>query len=65
MNFFKKLSALFATFFGLVGLAHAELPTAVTTAIADAQTDVSSAGALILAIVTVIAGIFWVRRVIR
>ncbi len=65
MNFLKQLVALFVTFFGLVGLAHAELPAAVTTAIANAQTDVSSAGALILAIVTVIAGIFWVRRVIR
>lgn len=65
MNFFKKLAALFVSFFGLVGLAHAELPAAVSTAIANAQTDVTSAGALILSIVTVIAGIFWIRRVIR
>lgn len=65
MNFLKQLAALFVSFFGLVGLAHAELPTAVTTAISGAETDVTTAGGLILAVIVGIAVIAWIRKVIH
>lgn len=51
--------------FGLVSAAHAELPAAVTTAISGAETDITTAGGLILAVVVGIAVIGWIRRVIR
>ncbi len=65
MNFFKQLAALFVSFFGLVGLAHAELPPAVITAITGAETDVTAAGGYILAVIVGIAVIAWVRKVIH
>lgn len=43
----------------------AALPAGVTTAITDAQADVTEAGGLILIVAAVIAGVFWIRRVLR
>lgn len=67
MKLFKSplLVALIGLFFGMTGVAHAELPTAVTTAISGAETDITTAGGLILAVVVGIAVIGWIRRVIR
>jgi len=67
MKLFKSplLVALAGLFFGLTGVAHAALPEAVTTAISGAETDITTAGGLILAVVVGIAVIGWIRRVIR
>jgi|GEM_PF-3229236 len=64
-SIFQKTGAVLVSFFAVTGVAHAELPTAVTTAISGAETDITTAGGLILAVVVGIAVIGWIRRVIR
>ncbi|WP_350283520.1 major capsid protein [Nitrosomonas sp.] len=65
MNFLKQLAALFVSFFGLVGLAQADVPASVTTGISDAITDVGTVGAAILGVVIAIVAFAWIRRVLK
>lgn len=48
-----------------VAPAHAELPAEIATTTTEAKADVKEAGGMILGVIVVIAGIAWLRRVIR
>lgn len=62
MKFLKQsVYALPLVLFG--ASAHAELPTAVTTAISGAETDIATAGGLILAVIIGIKVFKWIQRV--
>ena len=54
-----------AFFFASTSAAFAAVPAGVTTAISDAQTDVTSVGGLILIVVVSIAAIMWIRSVLH
>lgn len=61
----KQKLALLASLSAVPAVSFAALPVGVSTAITDAQADVTEAGGLILIVAAVIAGVFWVRRVLR
>lgn len=66
MRFVGQKSALAsALMMGAIASAHAELPASVATATTAASADVKEAGALILGVVVIIAGVSWVRRVVK
>ena len=56
------LSVMLMLFAGAV---HAAVPAGVTSAITDAQADVTSVGGLILIVVVSIAAIMWIRSVLH
>lgn len=62
MKFLKQsVYALPLVLFG--ASAHADLPASVTTAISGAQTDIATAGGLILAVIIGIKVFKWIQRV--
>lgn len=61
----KQKLALLAALSAAPASVFAALPANVATQIGTAQADITEAGGLILVVATVIAGIFWVRRVLR
>ncbi|MEB2331748.1 MAG: major capsid protein [Nitrosomonas sp.] len=63
MKFIKQLGALLVSFFAVTGVAHAALPEAVTDAITTANTDIATAGGLILAVIIGIKVFKWIQRV--
>lgn len=65
MKLFKsQIFALLVTFFAMVSSAHADLPETVTTAITGANTDIATAGGLILAVIVGIKVFKWIQRVL-
>ena len=54
-----------AFFFASTSAAFAAVPAGVTTAISDAQADVTSVGGLILVVIVSIAAIMWIRSVLH
>ena len=53
-----------AFFFASTSAAFAAVPAGVTSAITDAQADVTSVGGLILIVIVSIAAIMWIRHVL-
>lgn len=58
----KKLGLVAAIAAGFAGQASAELPPAVATQMATAQTDGAALAALALGVFVAIAAVKWVRR---
>lgn len=59
------MSAFAALLFGFMGSVQAALPTAVTTDLATAKSDIVEAGAIIIGLAVAVAAIFWVKKPIR